>query len=376
MTTLRFITTTVSSSLRTVNLLVCHHIGQTKSWGRRALAVTMAALTLPAAAQSIEGTSYYLPKATVQFTVKVEKTQYTPGRFAPYAHRYLKKDVAQDPATTFRIIGITMQQGAEPDTAKHFALLVDKKHSISKVSRSDNGLLLAINADGKPADRTQQTFTPAPKPTPLNPNDYMNEDIVNAGNTAKMAELTAQEIYDIRDSRNQLNRGEAEFMPKDGTQLAIMLRNLDTQEKALSQLFEGTTVRDTTWTDVAYVPTKEGETVLFRFSELLGLLDSDDLAGAPYYLQVVDKHTVAQPQPMAEPKKEDKNDIGLRVNQPGKIVLTLMREDQKVDDFEILAPQFGTVESLSGELFGKKQSSKIILDALTGSVLTIENIVP
>ena len=79
---------------------------------------------------------------------------------------------------------------------------------------------------------------------------------------------------------------------------------------------------------------------------------------------------------MAEPKKEDKNDIGLRVNQPGKIVLTLMREDQKVDDFEILAPQFGTVESLSGELFGKKQSSKIILDALTGSVLTIENIVP
>lgn len=376
MITLHIHNATVTTSLTSCIRQACQGMGQTTSWARRALAAMMAALALPVAAQSVEGTSYYLPKATVRFTVKVEKTQYTPGRFAPYAHRYLKKDAALEPATTYRIIGITMQPDAVPDTAKHFTLLVDKKHSINKVSRSDNGQLLAINADARPANRTHQTFTPAPKPTPLNPNDYMNEDILNAGNTAKMAELTAQEIYDIRDSRNQLNRGEAEFMPKDGAQLAIMLRNLDTQEKALTQLFEGTTVRDTTWTDIDFVPTKEGETVLFRFSQRLGLLDSDDLAGAPYYLQVTDKHTVAQPQPVADPRKEDKNDIGLRVNQPGKIVLTLMREDQKVDTFEILAPQFGTIESLSGELFGKKQSSKIILDALTGSVLTIESIVP
>ena len=71
-----------------------------------------------------------------------------------------------------------------------------------------------------------ERFVPAPKQPQPNPNDYMNEDILSAGSTAKMAELTAKDIYDIRESRNQLARGQADFMPKDGTQLRIMMENL------------------------------------------------------------------------------------------------------------------------------------------------------
>lgn len=164
-----------------------------KTWAASLFTMAMAAFMQPATAQSVEGTTYYLPKATVLFTVKVEKTTYTPGRFAPYALRYLKKNVQQEPVTTYRLIGITMQQNAVADTAKHFTLTVDKKHSIDKVSRAADGMLLAINADAKPVDIAAPTFTPAPKPKPLNPNDFMNEDILNAGSTAKMAELSAKE---------------------------------------------------------------------------------------------------------------------------------------------------------------------------------------
>ena len=39
-----------------------------------------------------------------------------------------------------------------------------------------------------------------------------------------------------------------------------------------------------------------------------------------------------------------------------------------------VAPQFGKVEALSGELFGKKQSSKLVLDPLYGSILSIEEL--
>lgn len=327
-----------------------------------------------ASAQSVEGTGYYLPKATTLFTVKVEKTTYTPGRFAPYAQRYLKKNVLQQGSTSYRIIGVTMQQQAVADTAKRFTLIVDKKHSIDKVSLTPEGMLLALNTDAKAPTLTPADFTPAPKPTPLNPNDFMSEDMLNAGSTAKMAELTAKEIYDIRDSRNQLNRGEADFMPKDGAQLAIMLRNLDTQERALGQLFEGTVVSDTTWTTINFTPAKEGETVLFRFSQRLGLLDSDDLAGAPYYIEVTDQRTATQPQPTADPKKEDKNDIGLRVSLPSKVTLTLRNGNDKIASYDILAPQFGYVESLSGELFGKKQTTQLVLDPLTGSVKSINTV--
>ena len=300
-------------------------------------------LPLSINAQSIEGTDYYLPKAAVRFTVKVEKTQYTPGKLAPYASRFLRTDVELEPATTYRLLGVDMATYALPDTSRHFTLIVDKKHSINKAAL-------------------------------LNPQDFMTEDILNAGSNAKMAELAAQEIYDIRDSRNQLNRGEADFMPKDGTQMAIMLNNLGKQETALTQLFTGVTVKDTTWTNIDFVPTQEGRQVLFRLSKWLGLVDADDLSGEPYMISVTDNHTVAAPQPTADNKKEDKNDIGLRVCQPSKIQVAVTHGQQVVVNGELLAPQFGTIESLSGELFGKKQSAKLILDPLTGGVKSIQAI--
>lgn len=331
-------------------------------------------LPLGANAQSVEGTDYYLPKTALRFTVKVEKTQYTPGRLAPYAHRFLRTDVKQEATTSYRLLGIDMAPYATPDTSRHFTLITDKKHSVNKVCRADNGQLLAINAEASATPVPVPTFTPGRKPALPTPQDYMTEDILNAGSNAKMAELTAQEIYDIRDSRNQLNRGEADFMPKDGTQMAIMLSNLDKQEVALTQLFTGTTVKDTTWTNIDFVPSKEGQEVLFRLSQWSGLVDADDLSGEPYVVTVTDKHTVAQPEPTSEGQKEDKNDIGLRVCQPSKIKVSLAHGQQVISSYEVLAPQFGTVESLSGELFGKKQSAKLILNPLTGSVKGIEAI--
>ncbi len=323
-------------------------------------------------AQSVEGTDYYLPKVAMRFTVKVEKTEYNPGKLTPYALRFLRTEVEQQPTTTYRLLGISMTPFSEPDTSRHFTLITDKKHSVYKVQRADNGQLLAINADASAPSIPNPTFTAAPRPAQPNPHDYMTEDILNAGSNAKMAELTAREIYDIRDSRNQLNRGEADFMPKDGSQLAIMLNNLDKQETALAQLFTGTTVKDTTWTNIDFVPIREGSQTLFRLSKWLGLVDADDLSGEPYVITITDKHTVAQPQPTSEEQKEDKNDIGLRVCQPSKIKATVTHNRQTVGVYEVQAPQFGTIESLSGELFGKKQSAKLILDPLTGSVKSIE----
>ena len=40
----------------------------------------------------------------------------------------------------------------------------------------------------------------------------MNQEILSAGSNAKIAELTAEEIYDIRDSRTALIKGEADNM--------------------------------------------------------------------------------------------------------------------------------------------------------------------
>ena len=262
-------------------------------------------------------------------------------------------------STEYRVVGINITDFGTPDSTKHYVAAMDKKHSISDVRLADNGVLLAINAT-PPAPKQPKNFVPARAKRPLNPKDFMSQDILSAGSSAKMAELIAKEIYDIRDSRNQLSRGEADFMPKDGTQLKLMLANLNRQETALRQLFEGEVTKDTTWVTVDCMPTKEGSSILFRFSKYLGLVDIDDLA----------------PAPAPAGQKEDKGDIGLRVSKPSRIRLTLQHDNDIVATYEMNAAQFGTVESLSGDLFGKKQSASLLLDPMTGSVKEIKQITP
>lgn len=327
------------------------------------------------AQQANEAITYYLPKTAVHVNVVIEKTNYTPGLLAEYAQRYMRLDnVSLEPSTTYRIISTSMYTTAEPDTAKLFTLSIDKNHFINNVSKTDKGILLAINGEGK--DNTViPSFTPSKPQRILNPKEFMSQDILSATSSAKMAELTANEIFEIRDSRTQLARGEADFMPKDGAQLKLMMSQLDIQENALTQVFAGVTTKDTTMTSITFVPNTEVEKhPLFRFSKYYGIVDNDDLAGAPYYIKVVKKKTFND-EPVIESKKEkkDKNDIGLRVNIPAKMDITVFNgTGNTLAKQQFQAPQFGKLEALSGELFGKKQSSKLILNPQTGAIVKIE----
>ena len=340
---------------RTVALLLCYFV------------------SLACYSQAIEGTSYYLPKTAMKFTLTVEKTQYEPGQFAGYAQRYMKQDDVQlEASTTYRIVDTRMHNIAMPDTAKHFTLSLDKRYTISTVERTDNGQLLAINAEPKRVTEPAP-FVPARKPRALNPRDFMNEDMLTAGSTAKMAQLIAQEIYDIRDSRNQLQRGQAEFMPADGQQLRIMMDGLNTQERALRQVFEGTTVKDTTEVTLVFVPTENVDRQLFfRFSRHFGLVDNDDLSGVPYYITVYTDAKTTDDAEAQKKEKKDKDDIGLVVNTPQKVRATLYCENKVVDSYEFNAGQFGGTESLSGALFGKKLTTQIVLNPITGGIETIK----
>jgi len=316
-----------------------------------------------------EGTVYYLPRTELRFAVMVEKTSYTPGEFAIYAEKYMKmNDVGLQPTETYRIIGLNISSVGGRDTSKCYVAPTDGKHNIQTMDVDDNGVLLAINAEPRSIKQPEK-FVASPKPAPLNPRDYMNEDILSAGSSAKMAELCALEIYDIRDSKSLLNKGQADFMPKDGEQLRIMLDNLETQENGLMQLFRGVTVRDTSEVIVNFVPESEiGRKLLFRFSKWMGMTDVDDLGGRPYYISVEDKHSTPSIQDNVLSAKPAKDNGGIYVNLPGKIRLTLYRGEEQWAAYELYAAQFGRVEQLDSDLFGKKWFTGIVLNPVTGNM--------
>lgn len=318
-----------------------------------------------------EGAVYFLPKTVLRITVQVEKTTYTPGDFCKYAERYLRlNDVGQDPTVSYAVTHVGITSFGAADNRKAYAVKYNAKSVAANVKLADDGRLLAINADNKDNKNEPQKFVAARRSAAVDPHKYMSADILAAGSVAKMAELTAQEIYDIRDSKNQLNRGEADFMPKDGEQLKIMLRNLDTQDRMLTQLFTGTVVKDTT--EQTFYVCPEGEVskeVVFRLSQKLGIVDKDDLSGTPFYLQVTDLHSLPAEQPAADDgKKKKKEESGIYVNVPGKIKATVYQGTKRVAEQECYAAQFGRVELLSGELFNKRATTRLTLSPVTGAV--------
>lgn len=326
-----------------------------------------------------EGAVYFLPKTAVRVTVEVEKTTYTPGDLCQYAERYLRlRDVSPTPSVGYRITAIRQEPVAVADTTKRYAVKFDPRTSATNIRLSDDGVLVGINTEVRGEkqevrDYTQPKNNPltshsSPLTSKLNPRQFMSEDALAAGSTSKMAELIAQDIYEIRDSRNQLVRGQADNMPKDGEQLRLMLNQLNLQDRALTSLFAGTTVSDTTRHTFLIVPDKPmARKVLFRFSQKLGLVDADDLAGVPYYINIDDLSTVPAPAPV-DPRKKLKPIDGIFVNIPGRLRATVSDGQQAIITSEFPAGQFGNVELLSGSLFNKRYTTRLWLNPLSGAI--------
>lgn len=317
-----------------------------------------------------EGVVYYLPKTAVRVSVLVEKTTYQPGDFARYAQRYLRlNDVSLESSTSYRVVSVQQTPVAGADTSKAYAVKFDIRTVAANVQLSNAGCLLGINVDPVVLPAEPEAFQPAPKKPLLSPRELMGEEILAAGSTAKMAELTAQEIYDLRENRNLLIKGQAEFNPKDGEQLKVMLAELEERDRALTSLFKGVTQTDTT-EHVLWV-TPDGpfqRQVLFRLSQLDGLVDADDLSGEPFYISVDDLKSVPPVDPSAAQNKKKKSESGVYVNVPGMMRSIIWRGIDALCTDEFPAPQFGNVELLSGSLFNKRYTTHLWLNPLTGAV--------
>ena len=191
-----------------------------------------------------------------------------------------------------------------------------------------------------------------------------------ASSTAKMAELVAKEIYNIRESKNALLRGQADNMPSDGAQLKIMLDNLNLQEEAMTEMFSGVRNKEEKTFTVRLTPDKEFDNeVAFRFSTKLGIVANNDLAGTPFYISLKDLKTVKIPQEDGKKKKEME---GIAYNVPGQAMVTLTDGKKKLYEGEIPVTQFGIIEYLAPVLFNKNSTIKVYFDPVTGGLLKVD----
>ena len=317
-----------------------------------------------------EGVVYYLPKTVIEVKVTATKVTYTPGELCQYADRYLRlKGVTSAPSEHWEIKSVEVGTIGVPDTEKAYSIKLKDKMVTSQVELTEDGIIKAINTTA-PKDKPKPTEAAA-EPTPrVDPRSFMNEEMLLAGSTNKMAELIAREIYNIRESKSSLTRGQADYMPTDGAALKLMLDNLTTQEAALTEMFSGRTERtDKTFT-FRVEPTAEiRDQVVFRFSRKLGVVKNDNLAGEPVYITVTDETTLPEADEAAKAKKKLE---GVIYNIPGKARVSVESTERNYFEEEVIVAQFGETEVLIDNLFNKKVNTRVVFDPLTGGIRKID----
>lgn len=314
---------------------------------------------------TLSAQNYYLPKTAVRVHLLIEKQTYQPGDFAPYAQRYLHlSNIQQEERVSHRVIDIQLSTLGVRDTSKCYTLQLKTK-TAPDIRLSDDGILLAINAEPLPSPTHSTHNTHSTRNTHSTHHTILSAEALAAGSKAKMAELTAQQITELRERRQQLITGEADDMPQDEQQLQRMLNEIDRQCDMLTALFTGTTRRDTTQHTLTLCPSKETEReVVFRLSRTLGLVDKDDLAGVPYYITIKNLH----PTDIALP--ENKKGDGIYANVPATVQLTFQQEDLPLATFDVPMAQFGYVELRDGSVFHKsKTPTHLQLHPATGAVV-------
>lgn len=317
------------------------------------------------------GVVYALPKTQIEIEIKANKVNYTPGEFSKYADRYLRlNEVSGDPREYWELTGIKVRPIGVPNSeATYFVKLKDKTVA-PLLELTEEGVVKSINVPYGKGDATKASVLTPALSKKANPRDFLTEEILMASSTAKMAELVAKEIYNIRDSKNALLRGQADNMPSDGAQLKIMLDNLNLQEEAMTEMFAGTYNKEEKTFTVRLTPDRElNNEIAFRFSNKLGVVANNDLAGSPFYIHLKDLKSVSIP---TEDDKKKKAMEGIAYNVPGKAMVTLTDGKKKIYEGEVPVTQFGIIEYLAPVLFNKNSTIKVYFDPVTGGLLKVD----
>lgn len=322
------------------------------------------------------GLIYSLPLTGVNVTVEVECTEKTPGPFFQYAKKYLGEQPVTEASKIYTLKSVVLTPYAEADENESY--LVQFKSGSTPFMMLDGGNFpLSINTEA-----VQQPETAVlPKSVEAQPSilqtaaarQAMTEEMMQSPSSAKRAELAAARIFELRASRADIIAGRADQMPSDGKAMQLALDNLSAQEAALTAMFLGTTQTSTQVRTYNYLPDVDDsqQTIVGRISTLKGVVDADDLSGAPLYLEI--NVTERGQLPVNDKgKKKEFPKGGLAYCIPGSADVAVVFNGERVAQKNMSMAQMGVVFGLDPNLFtDKKEPAYAIFNPYTGAIREI-----
>lgn len=322
------------------------------------------------------GLVYSLPSTALRITVTAQREKSVPGPFRQYAKRYLgTSKVVDEPRERWFITDVSVAPiGVKGEESTQYLMQL-KAGATTFIGVDSNGMLLSINAEPDEPDGPEAVSSKGKMiQDGGGAEDYLqfvDMDFVSAQNSMRQAEMVANSLMDVREAYLDLTRGTADNMPSDGRQLEIMLGNLRKQESALTRAFTGSTTIEEFSTQFTYLPSEDGEEVLFRMSDFAGFVGPDDFSGAPVFIKTqVLKEGEMPVDVNGEAKKFPKDGVVYAI--PGTANISISFDGDSLFDEDLEFAQFGTTFALAPSLFtDKKAPSYARFSPVTGALLEI-----
>ena len=323
------------------------------------------------------GVTYFLPKTMLTVQVNYNKITQKAGPYARYAEKYLgvkEQSVVSEDQVYYKLNNISVISKGVVDKDASYLVEFKSKTTSPFVYLTEDGLICTINADYEPdnANKKIEPTQSAPQSSSIPAHSVFTEEYLNAGSVTKMAEVAAKQIYKLRDSRTDLLTGNADNAPRDGEGMKIVLANLEAQEKALTELFTGTTSVETLNSNFDIEPSSNiDKEVLLRFSKYAGVVGKDDLSGSPVYINIKNQESI-DTQEIVDPKRKAKESQSIVYNIPGKAEVEVFYGINSMykNTFQIV--QFGNKQVLATSIFDdKKAPVKVYFYPETGAIKQI-----
>lgn len=336
----------------------------------RTTIIALLAVTTAATAQQAQritatkaneyGIAYTLPTTAVDITIEAEFTREEPGEFYKYALKYLNVDnPITEPSLSATVKSVTIGTHGVPDPDQRYIVTL-KSNQAPYIILGDGDIPLAINTEEVFETETSALPEAQPaKPTPLQSQaarQVITQEMLQSHSSAKRAELAAEQIYALRQSRTDLITGQADQMPPDGNAMKIVMDNIEAQEQALTAMFVGTR---STYTEVrTFTIIPEGNInrqIIARISATNGITDANDLSGFPVYLSLKELNRGEMP-------VNDKGETlpfpkgGIAYNIPGQAVVTVTAMGKELAHKDVDLAQSGIVYGMAPSNFTDKKA--------------------
>ena len=343
-----------------------------------ATATAQTSQRLTAGKASEYGLVYSLPQTAVDIYLEAEITEQHPGEFYNYARRHLGiNDAITTSKRSAELKNVVIVPRGVVDPQQQW-LAQFKAGTSAYITLTDNNIPVAINSEESiavelPEIPVPRDAAPSPLETP-EARQAVTQEIARSASASKKAELTAQRIFELRETRSDILSGDADNYPSDGDAMRVVLNNLSAQEAALTAMFAGTTSSRTVVEKVSLVPDSAEVTgmVVARLSAVEGIVDADNLAGAPITLDIKILEVGTLPlTEKGEQKTFPRGGVAYRI--PGKALVSVNYGGREVASQEVSMAQLGVVFGLNPALFtDKKQPYSLVFDPTTGAAVKLE----